>query len=39
MARTLVLVYKDNGVAKGLYSGLSASLVRQAVYSSVRFGM
>jgi len=39
MARTLVLVYKDNGIAKGLYSGLSASLVRQAVYSSVRFGM
>ena len=34
-----MLVYKENGMAKGLYRGLSASLLRQAVYSSTRFGV
>ena len=31
-------IFKSDGVA-GLYAGLSASLLRQAVYSSTRFGM
>lgn len=31
-------IYATDGV-KGLYAGLSASLLRQAVYSSTRFGM
>jgi solute carrier family 25 oxoglutarate transporter 11 len=39
MVSTLKLVYAEDGVRRGLYRGLSASLTRQALYSSVRFGM
>ncbi|TGO40610.1 hypothetical protein BHYA_0034g00290 [Botrytis hyacinthi] len=38
MVGTFVHVLKHNGVA-GLYSGLSASLLRQITYSTTRFGI
>lgn len=38
MSRTFVHVLKHNGVT-GLYSGLSASLLRQMTYSTIRFGV
>lgn len=38
MSGTFVHVVKNNGVL-GLYSGLSASLLRQITYSTVRFGI
>ncbi|KAJ8066970.1 hypothetical protein OCU04_004349 [Sclerotinia nivalis] len=38
MVGTFVLVFKHNGVF-GLYSGLSASLLRQITYSTTRFGV
>jgi solute carrier family 25 (mitochondrial dicarboxylate transporter), member 10 len=38
MSGTLVHVVKNNGIL-GLYSGLSASLLRQITYSTVRFGI
>ena len=31
-------IYANDGVSRGLFKGLSASLLRQSVYSSVRFG-
>ena len=35
----LRLAYARDGVRRGLFKGLSASVARQAVYSSVRFGL
>lgn len=34
-----VKIFKTDGINKGLFKGLSASLFRQAIYSGVRFGV
>jgi hypothetical protein len=36
--RTLVSIYTHEGVASGIYSGLSAAFARQLVFSSLRHG-
>ncbi|RDA91141.1 hypothetical protein CP533_0430 [Ophiocordyceps camponoti-saundersi (nom. inval.)] len=38
MSGTFVRIARDDGIA-GLYSGISASLLRQLTYSTVRFGL
>ncbi|SPO03466.1 probable dicarboxylate carrier protein [Cephalotrichum gorgonifer] len=38
MSRTFVHIIKSDGIS-GLYSGLSASLLRQMTYSTIRFGI
>ncbi|RDA88481.1 hypothetical protein CP532_6662 [Ophiocordyceps camponoti-leonardi (nom. inval.)] len=38
MSGTIVRIARDDGIA-GLYSGISASLLRQLTYSTVRFGL
>ncbi len=38
MTRTVVKIFRDEGVM-GFYSGISASLLRQLTYATVRFGI
>jgi dicarboxylate transporter 10 len=39
MIATFKQVYKEQGISKGLYRGLSASLLRQMTYSTTRFAV
>lgn len=39
MVRVLGEIYRRDGIARGLFRGLSSSLARQCVYSGIRFGV